>query len=355
MRLSIAALALPIALFVSSCQSAPPDLVAQSAGEEEQIALDSVELRLLDLRLAPDPSGLSEVRAELDRDAGRPGLSRLLRARVAALRGEAALLAGDTNAAKGFADVAAALSDNADGLWLVRAALETDPAKRLGILEQGISKAERKSRLLCERGSALLEAGRYAEAAQDLDEGLRGLNPRYRELYGSARERAFALAQAARETGSVQPIEQAESLQEPITIRVMVERAFQETRFLSAFSPEPKPSAQSVRPSLKNAGLLLDPEASLDSGAPRKTVAFFLWGIVSRMERDPSLLQKYRTTYTSTPVADVPVDAPWFDAVLGVVERELMDLPDGVHFMPDDPVTGLEYMGMLGKLKSAYR
>ena len=46
----------------------------------------------------------------------------------------------------------------------------------------------RKTRLLCERGRELLKAGRYAEAAQDLDEGLRGLDPAYRALYGADRE-----------------------------------------------------------------------------------------------------------------------------------------------------------------------
>jgi hypothetical protein len=37
------------------------------------------------------------------------------------------------------------------------------------------------------------------------------------------------------------------------------------------------------------------------------------------------------------------------------VEREIMDLPDGVNFNPEGQVTGLEYLGMLGRLNKLYR
>jgi hypothetical protein len=51
----------------------------------------------------------------------------------------------------------------------------------------------------------------------------------------------------------------------------------------------------------------------------------------------------------------VPVDTRWFDSVLGVVEREVMDLPDGQSFRPDSGLSGMEYLGIIGKLKKQYR
>jgi hypothetical protein len=54
-------------------------------------------------------------------------------------------------------------------------------------------------------------------------------------------------------------------------------------------------------------------------------------------------------------VPDVEVGEPWFDAVLGVVEREVMDLPDGVNFRPEGEVSGLEYLTMLQRLQRLYR
>jgi hypothetical protein len=354
-----------ILLGVAACRSVPPDQVAQSAGSEQIAALDTFDARPLELRLAPDDGALAVLRADLDRAAALPGLNRRLRARVEALRAESALLGRDLSAAKRFADTAAALSEAEEGVWIVRAGLETDPAARLAVLEAGIAKADGKSRLLCERGEELLKAGRYPEAAQDLDEGLRGLDARYgvraeqvllyRALYGQDRDRAFSLTQAARDGGSRAVTDRSTELESTLTMKGMVERAFSETRLLAALSPDPKPSFGSLMPALKDAGLLLDPAPSPDTPALRKHVAFFLWGVISRTEHDPRLLTRYRLKYTPSPVPDLAVDSAWFDAALGVVEREIMDLPDGVHFNPEAPVTGLEYLGILGKLKKLYR
>ena len=343
-----------LACLLISCQSGPSDRVAESPQDQDLARLDALELRLLDLRLAPDPSGLSALRSELDRSAARLSTSRLLSARLAGLQGQAALLAGDQPGARHFADKAAALSNAEDGAWLVRAALEPDPARRLAVLEQGLSTADRRPRLLCERGEELLRQGRYADAAQDLDEGLRGLDDRYRALYGQDRDKALALAQATK--GSASPVTpvSAQALQAPLSLRAMVERAFSGTRLLGSLSARSNPSFEDVRPSVTAAGLLLNADASPDTSATRKDVAVFLWGVVLRAEHDPRLSGMYRRKYAVSPVPDVPVDAPWFEASLGVVERELMDLPDGLHFQPDGPVSGVEYLQMLNRLQRLY-
>jgi hypothetical protein len=326
-----------------------------------------LEMRLLELRLAPNDSVLAALRTDLDRAAAQPGLNRRLRSRAEALKAEAALFARDLPAARKSTDSAAALTDAEEGVWIVRAALEPDPAARLSLMNTGVARADEKSRLLCERGEELLKAGKYAEAAQDLDEGLRGLDARfgaraerlrvlpYRALYGQDRDRAFSLAQAARDGGAGSVTDQPGSLELRLTVRGMIERASSETRFLAALSPDPKPSFGALLPAVKEAGLLLDPTASPDAPALRKSIAFFLWGVISRTEHDPKLLTRYRLKYTTSPVPDLDVDAAWFDAALGVVEREVMDLPDGIHFNPDAPVTGLEYLGFLAKLKKLYR
>ncbi len=347
------ALAVCLALAAFGCQTLPPDRVAQSAGEEDAAALQAFNLRLLDLRLAPDPARLSALRAELQRAAARPGLSRLAQARLQALRAEAALLAADRSAARSLAEAAARLSEEAEEVWLARAALEADAGRRLAVLAEGLARSKNKSLLLCERGRELLKAGRYAEAAQDLDEGLRGLDPAYQRLYGADRDRAFSLAQAAREAPLT--VARPEALEGPLTVRDMVERAFHETRLLGSLSSAPDPGYAAAQPALKAAGLLLEPEAVPEAQALRKAVAFFLWGLIARTEHDPGLLTRYRRRYSFSPVPDVEVEEPWFDAVLGLVEREVMDLPDGVNFRPDGGVSGLEYLTMLRRLQRLYR
>jgi hypothetical protein len=146
-----------------------------------------------------------------------------------------------------------------------------------------------------------------------------------------------------------------ETLDAALTVRAMVAGIISETGLLSSLSPDPKPAFETLLPALKGANLLLDPGQPPDSPALRKTVAYFLWGVVARTEHDAKLLTRYRLKYASSPVPDVAMEAPWFDAVLGVVEREIMDLPDGTNFKPDAGLTGLEYLGILGKLKKQYR
>jgi len=344
-----------LGLLLGACQTLPPDQVAASGTDQDFVQLGDTELDLLDLRLAPDPARLEQVRAELDRAARKAGANRLYQARVAGLQGQAALLSGDTAAARHFVDSAFRLSDAEEGAWLVRAALEPSPAKRLALLQQGLANSDRRSRLLCETGEELLRSGRAAEAAQDLDEGLRGLDGRYRALYGADRDRALSLAQAQRDAGSTPTASDAQSLDAPLTLQAMVERAFTSTRLLSEFSPQPSPVYDSVRSSLASAGLLLRPDAPPSSPCARKDAAFFLWGVVLHAERNPRLAGMYRQKFAASPVPDVPANAPWFEAVLGVVEREIMDLPDGVHFVPDGAVTGVDYLKMLARLSKLYR
>jgi hypothetical protein len=335
-----------------SCRTT--DVVVQSAGKEEIAALDSFEMRLLELRIAPDAAALAALRAELDRAAARPRPNRRVSARLDAQRAEAALLARDSVGARKLVEGAAAASEAEEGVWIVRSGLEADPKKRLQVIEQGLARADEKGRLLCERGRALLQAGRYAEAAQDLDEGLRGLDSRYQRLYGPDRERAFSLAQAARDSGGAAPVMKPDTLLNQLTILSMVELASSTTRFLLSLSSRQNPSFSEILPGLTAAGLLLQPNAPQEALATRKSVAFFLWGIVAREEHDPKLLTRYRLKYSVSPVPDLLALDPWFDAALGVVEREIMDLPDGTNFRPDLPVTGIEYSAMLSRLKKLY-
>ena len=53
----------------------------------------------------------------------------------------------------------------------------------------------------------------------------------------------------------------------------------------------------------------------------------------------------------SSPVKDVAVDDEDFDAILGCVEFELMELVDGENFRPDDPVSGMSLEKSLSKLE----
>ena len=52
-----------------------------------------------------------------------------------------------------------------------------------------------------------------------------------------------------------------------------------------------------------------------------------------------------------SPIKDLPLDSPDFDAVLGCVEKELMELVDGENFYPEEPIEPVEFSTSLKKIK----
>ena len=86
----------------------------------------------------------------------------------------------------------------------------------------------------------------------------------------------------------------------------------------------------------------------------RKMCARFIWNAYVRHSGNLKLLSRYSEKYrksgrTKSPVADLAVDDPDFDAVLGVVESEFMELPDGKNFEPDKVVTKLQFINWVKK------
>jgi hypothetical protein len=51
-----------------------------------------------------------------------------------------------------------------------------------------------------------------------------------------------------------------------------------------------------------------------------------------------------------SPVGDLPMDSPFFDSILGCVEWEFMNLPDGRNFFPEERIRGSAFLDMLKKL-----
>ena len=63
---------------------------------------------------------------------------------------------------------------------------------------------------------------------------------------------------------------------------------------------------------------------------------------------------KYSTAYSKlnaeSPVKDVLLSDEDFDAILGCVEFDIMELSDGINFNPHNSVSGIEFDKALQKL-----
>jgi tetratricopeptide (TPR) repeat protein len=341
------------ALLLGACQTVQTRVV-ESVKNEGLQELERWEERLVQLRLKPDAVALEALRRDLKARTERAGLDRPLEARVLGLYGEAEWLAGEEANTRRLVRSIEGTHRGEPRLYVLRASLARE-GERQQILEEGLKAADRPALVRLHLGDLYFGQGKYAAAAAAFDEAFPGLPRGYRELYGEKRDLAFRLKErgAPAAGGSLRALESPE-----LTVETMVQLTRQETPFLDHLVERGPVPIERALMQLARAGYLPASASGARTAVRRGEAARFVYRIVSYLENDPSLLRRYSQLYGArgeSPVPDVPVQAPWFDAVLGLVERELFDLPDGVHFFPERSVSGMDFYLVLTALKARYR
>ena len=90
------------------------------------------------------------------------------------------------------------------------------------------------------------------------------------------------------------------------------------------------------------------------SAITRIMAARFLWNLYVEKKSKPELKNRYSTRYNKlgkSPITDVEVSDPDFDAVMGSVENEIMELPDGKSFYPQNLLSNLDFITILKNIE----
>lgn len=338
--------ALALSLLASGCQTVQRDLTVERVSEDSFRTLEGWEIELVVLEAQSDRDALADLRARLAEAGERPVLERSYAARLSALSGRAALLAGDRSATERELKKALSLHPADEVARVLEARLERNQDKRLVLLEEALGKSDGQARLQAERGRVLLAGGRYADALAAFDASLPLLPEAYEKAFGAERRRALALRDASGSAAYVSD--------RPLTLQDMATLTQAESSLVDFITGGKTWASGVLFERLRSAGYYTDAAAAPSATVRRSEAAFFLWRLVANRKGDRALLTKYSERYAlraypSSPVPDVPVDAQFFDAALGCVEREIMDLPDGRLFYPNDPVTGVEFYRWLKK------
>jgi tetratricopeptide (TPR) repeat protein len=246
--------------------------------------------------------------------------------------------------------------------------LEGDPSRRLEIIERELVVAGRQSstgfgELQLERGRALFELNRFAEAVGAYDSAFTsGLNPVYSDSYRGERDRAWELRNttgvragtlsllgresinwndciniAANETQLLRFITGGRTLNEAELFNRLLERGF-----IPYMQDVKIHDWQSARP-------------RADETVTRAGAAWFIWHLYAESRGDRGLLTRYSSRFATgvnprSPIADIPPLSPFFDSILGCVEREYLSLPDGRNFRPEQPIRGTELLSIYRKI-----
>jgi hypothetical protein len=339
--------ALCAAALGAGCASVQSDVLVGTAAEANFARLSSLADEDASLRAsaadgkAVDASALAAARSEAAALKAAQPLNETYRARLAALAGDLALLAGDRATAQSFLADAEAASGDEERVYLLRSRLARKEPDAEAALASGIAKAASSSLLKAELGALRARQGRYREAVAALDEALPRLSEAERALYAPSRDLALSLKDAE---GASQGAA-AYAATDPVSLLGLAVIAQEGTGLLDYLTGAKAWAPGPLFARLSGAGLFGPGQVKSSDPATRARAAFFLWSLVAAREEDKSILSAYSRRYASGtlgPVPDAPPGSWFFDAALGCVEREILSLPDGIHFRPDDAISGAD-------------
>jgi hypothetical protein len=360
------------ALLLTACLSTPKTEQAASVGQEEVMNLDDAEAEMVALKTAP--SGIDRGKAEdlVNRLASMRQakvLQKYYLIRLYALSGEAYLLSGDPVSAKTMLKDADDLSGygsqsgKADPAPLLRCLSVPDAKKRLSLMESSTMPALWRAseggvppRLQCELGLLYLGAGRYAEALSSFDAALARLPAALRQGYAPSRE---ACAQALSAGVSKANASYAEA--RPLTLGLLARAIWTEAPELLPSRAEFATDDNAIILALADARLLpIAADRRADRPAQRQDAVLTLFALYVRRSGEKGLDARYTRKYApsaasadkkgKSPVPDLDYDLEIFDEALALVEREVIDLPDGKNFKPRAELNGVDFLGMLKRL-----
>jgi len=196
----------------------------------------------------------------------------------------------------------------------------------------------------------------YAFALANFDQSFLSLEPFYRQNYGQLREKSWNLRSFSKDKSQL--------LSQPqITVLQMIQITNENPDLLFNYTVGKNLSEKELYNKIAASGLLnpaskeLDGENALtrEMSVTKIVAARFLWNLYNQRKNTPQNLKKYSSHFTGkkrrSPVLDVKTDSPDFDAVLGCVENEIMNLEDGVEFGSDREISALEFDESVKKIK----
>ena len=245
--------------------------------------------------------------------------------------------------------------------------LTTNPEERLALIDRELSLINQFSpgygELHIERGRALMELNRFAEAAGAFDIAFATeINEVYRESYVQSRNIAWEMRNT--DTASVSTLSVIS--REGISWNDSITIALNETQLLRFISGGRNLSNTEFFNRLLERGFIPYNqdvnELDWPSTAPnqneivsRAGAAWFIWHLYAEARADRSMLTRYSSRFAvgpnpRSPIADIPPLSPFFDSILGCVETELLHLIDGRNFAPAEAIRGAELLAILQRI-----
>ncbi len=277
-----------------------------------------------------------------------PSLQNVVRARLYALEGMGQLLLGKKTLAKSLYDRCESLFKGEVFSLILYSRLSGEKS----VLENGDDPL-----LVLEEALVSYRENDFASSVARFDEAFVKLDSFYRLSYSKARDNAWKL----RDFSSGDDVLKAK---DSITVFEMVSLAKTESSLLDYYAFGKNLSDADMYKNVSENALLdcvsLPPDytnsVSKFDAATKIICARFLWNLYcGRKSSAKKSATKYSSAFVSSgrdsPILDVRTDSPDFDAVMACVEKEILNLEDGVHFEPEKAVSAIEFINALKKIR----
>ncbi|WP_294431848.1 hypothetical protein [uncultured Treponema sp.] len=230
-------------------------------------------------------------------------------------------------------------------------------ARRLGLKSEISAKITADLPLMkLENALAHYSDMEYSQAVADFDEAFLSLEKFYRENYAVLRETSWNFRNLSSGDNA-----QLLSLKK-LSVMHMLLIANLNPDLLFNYTAGKNLSNKDLYVKIAGSGLLnpvskpLDAQNSVskDTVVTKTIAARFLWNLYNHRKNTPSNLNKYSAAYQNkkrSPIVDVKLNSPDFDAVMGCVENEIMHLEDGIEFGTENEVSGVEFDESVKKIK----
>lgn len=311
--------------------------------------------------------GISELHTNIENKLAQTH-EPAVQAHLQAMDGLLYYMENKTKKAQDFYKEAVSNQQNDAYVLLLGIRLEKNQDSSLSKMEEILEYDGSNGIIMLEKGKLLYQKSQYDKAIAAIDDAFLSFDnknqPQYRKTYSQFRESVWKLYSAgidSASTGSIKTVD----LSKPLNKDSMLKITYENTKLLEDFTGGTKINNNELTKKLTAYGIF---SAAIDennknnsaneiltaNAITRIIAARYIWNLYVVKKGKPELLTRYSTRYAKlanpkSPISDVTISDKDFDAVLGVVENEIMDLPDGKSFFPNDILTGLDFIEIIKK------
>ncbi|MBN2442254.1 MAG: hypothetical protein JXJ04_12945 [Spirochaetales bacterium] len=340
-------------LFLAGCSSVTENVIKTTIDKADYKKIEEIDLLILRYRITEDISYLVRAESDVKELMTNKAYNNEYEAVLFGYAGEIDFLKGDSPGVKKNLKEVEKRSRFVEYFFILSALDEKDYEKKIEILKQGLTLANTTGKINLYLALFYFEHNDYLHAAASFDDAFELLDPAYPDFYKKQRNLAYQQIENPRTDETKKLLEV-----EIISFSHVISLTLKTTDFLDYITVDKKINPASLFVSLKKYGYIHDSIESIEDVCARKDVAYFLLSIISYLENAPDIKTTYQNQYIAnglpSPVPDVAVEDYCFSAVLVLVEREIMELPNGIHFLPHKTMSGMEFNELLNKIRNRY-